>query len=389
MTSTTTKTARPARRATRPPRLPALRRFLAAQENLVLGLILMILAVVVIQVPGYWHVETLFTVLRASMVDMVFALGVLLVLVAGGIDVSFLAVGAFSAYVACKIALDGSETSPAWTIFLIAVAIGAVMGVINALVVIAMQVSTLIATLATSAVYLGVLFAVVGANVITVVPESLREVAKTQLWEAPGAVRGVTRLNILILLVALCCVAVAFFLHGTVAGRSVFAIGGDAESAARAGIRVDALRILVFALAGALAGTAGIIQVTLAGRADPTTFMGRELDVIAAVVIGGAAVTGGRGTVRGVCLGVVLVSLISTSLVPLGVPSIWQKAVVGVLLLVGVLLQSLSSRVRTERPILDGDAPPPRVRGTDQEGARSPSGEALSAGAGRGVSADV
>ncbi|WP_162872744.1 ABC transporter permease [Austwickia chelonae] len=389
MTSTT-KTARPARRATTAPRFPALRRTLAAQENLVLGLILLILAVVVIQVPGYWHVETLFTVLRASMVDMVFALGVLLVLVAGGIDVSFLAVGAFSAYVACKVALSGADTIPAWAIFLGAVTIGAVMGVINALVVIAMRVSTLIATLATSAVYLGVLFAVVGANVITVVPESLRHVAKTQLWEAPGAVRGVTRLNILILLVALCCIAVAFFLRGTVAGRSVFAIGGDAESAARAGIQVDALRVLVFALAGALAGTAGIIQVTLAGRADPTTFMGRELDVIAAVVIGGAAVTGGRGTVRGVCLGVILVSLISTSLVPLGVPSIWQKAAVGVLLLVGVLLQSLSARNRTERPILDGDAPPPRTRGADgPEHHDLPDGNTAPAGTRQGVPADV
>lgn len=332
-------------------------RILANQEALLVLLIAMILALVVARVPGFWHVETLFNVLRASMVDVVFALGVLLVIIAGGIDVSFLAIGIVSAYVTCKfIPLSGGAEN-AWSAFLAAVAIGVLMGLINAVVVIATKVTTLIATLATSAIYMGVLFAFIGGNIINSLPEPLRALGQINLVTAPGAVRGTTRLNILIVVVAVVCVAMWAFLRWTVAGRSIFAIGGDAEAASRAAIGVDKVRALVFAVAGGLAGLAGIIHVTLSGRADPTTFMGRELDVIAAVVLGGAAITGGKGTVRGTFLGVVLISLIQSSLVPLGVPSIWQKTAVGALLLLGVVMQALSARTRPERPILE-DAPP-------------------------------
>lgn len=335
------------------PRASLSHRLLANQELLLLVLIVAILTAVIIKVPDFLNIETLFNIARGSMVNIVFALGVLLVLVAGGIDVSFLTIGIVAAYTACSLTPANGSLAMAALPFAVAVLIGMALGAINAAVVIGARVITLIATLATSAIFLGALFAVGGGRIINNLPEPLQLLATTNLITAKGAVRGTTRLNVLILLVVVVCVAVWAFLRWSVAGRSIFALGGGEEAAARAAVPVKRVRLLVFVIAGALAGLAGIMHVTLAGSADPTTFMGQELNVIAAVVLGGAAITGGKGTVRGTILGVVLISLIQTSLVPLGVPSIWQQAVVGSLLLLGVTLQALSARTKPARPILD------------------------------------
>ncbi|WP_288798917.1 ABC transporter permease [uncultured Arsenicicoccus sp.] len=354
------------------PRVSLSHKLLANQELLLLALIAAILVAVIVKVPDFLNVETLFNILRASMVNVVFALGVLLVLVAGGIDVSFLAIGIVAAYVACRVTPSEGPLAMALVPFLVAIGIGIVMGLVNAAVVISARVITLIATLATSAIFMGAMFAFGGGDIINTLPEPLQQLSITNLVTAKGAVRGTTRLNVLIVLVVVVTLLVWAFLRWTVAGRSIVALGGGEEAAARAAVPIKRIRTLVFALAGALAGLAGIIHVTLAERADPTTFMGQELNVIAAVVLGGAAITGGKGTVRGTVLGVVLISLIQTSLVPLGVPSIWQQAVVGLLLLLGVTLQALSARTRPARPILDNGPVAPLDPTTDPtpEGAR-------------------
>ena len=334
-----------------------MRRVMANQELLLVGLMALLILGVSLKFPAFFGLQTLFNVLTASMVGMLFAVGVMLVVVSGGIDVSFLAVGILSAYATVKYGPQAGGAFGAVTVFAISTAIGLVLGLINAAVVIVARTSVLIATLATSSIYLGAMFAFVGGEVISTLPQPLQTLGTTHLITVRGEVRGTTSLNVLILLVLVVCVLVWAFLHFTIAGRSVFAVGGDAEAASRAAISVPRTRVLVFAIAGAVAGLAGIISVTLSGRADPTTFMGRELDTLAAVVLGGVAITGGRGTVRGAVLGVLLISLVTASLVPLGIPTIWQRAAVGALLIGGILLQTSISRRQRVRPILDAPAP--------------------------------
>ena len=333
------------------------RKALENQDLLLLGLIALLVAVVVVNVPSFWHIETLFNIIRSSMVSLVFAIGVLVVLLAGGIDVSFLAVGIFAAYLTCRIVPQDGSIETAILPIAVSVLIGVLLGLVNAVVVLTAKVSSLIATLATSAIFLGILFAFIGGVVLNKIPDSLAQLGRASLLVVPGASRGETRLNLLIIVVALIAVAVWTFLTFTLQGRHIYAIGGDVEAARRTGIPVKRTTVLVFALAGALAGFAGILHVSLSGRADPTTFFGGELDVLAAVVLGGALITGGRGSVRGTIIGVLVIAVINSSLIPLGIPSIWQKAVVGVLLLFGVTLQALSSRTRALRPILDPDDP--------------------------------
>ncbi|TDC24806.1 ABC transporter permease [Kribbella albertanoniae] len=331
-----------------------MRRVMANQELLLVGLMVLLILGVSLKFPDFFGLQTLFNVLTASMVGMLFAVGVMLVLVSGGIDVSFLAVGILSAYATVKY---GPQDDSAVVVFAISTAIGLGLGLLNAAVVIVARTSVLIATLATSSIYLGAMFAFIGGEVISTLPQPLQTLGTTHLITVKGEVRGTTSLNVLILVVLVVCVLVWAFLHFTIAGRSVFAVGGDAEAASRAAISVPRTRVLVFAIAGAVAGLAGIISVTLSGRADPTTFMGRELDTLAAVVLGGVAIAGGKGTVRGAVLGVLLISLVTASLVPLGIPTIWQRAAVGALLIGGILLQTAISRRQRIRPILDAPAP--------------------------------
>jgi simple sugar transport system permease protein len=327
-----------------------MRRLMANQELLLVGLMAILVLAVSLKIPGFFGLQTLFNVLTASMVGILFAVGVMLVIVSGGIDVSFLAVGILSAYTTVKYGPQGGSVI---VLFLLSTAIGLGLGMINSAVVIVARTSVLIATLATSSIFMGVLFAFIGGGVISVLPQSLQELGDTHLVTVKGEVRGTTSLNVLILVVIAVCLLVWAFLRFTIAGRSVFAVGGDAEAASRAAISVPRTRVLVFAIAGAVAGLAGIVSVTLSGRADPTTFMGRELDTLAAVVLGGVAIAGGKGTVRGAVLGVLLISLVTASLVPLGIPTIWQRAAVGALLIGGILLQTAISRRQRVRPILD------------------------------------
>jgi simple sugar transport system permease protein len=326
------------------------------QELLLLCLIGLLLGVVVVVSPTFFQVETLFNIVRGGMVPLVFAIGVLLVLISGGIDVSFLAIGIFAAYAVCKL-IPADSGIPAFALFALAAVIGAALGLINAGVVLGAHVSTLIATLATSAIFLGALFAFVGGTVINTIPASLDAIGRAALITVPGATRGEVSLSVLIVPVIAVAIAAALFLRSTMAGRRLFAVGGDEEASRRTGFPVARTRVIVFTLAGAIAGLAGLLHVSLSGRADPTTFMGGELDVLAAVVLGGAAITGGKGSVRGVTLGVLAISLINAALIPLRVPPIWQTAVIGALLILGVAMQALSSRVRPVRPVLAPDDP--------------------------------
>jgi simple sugar transport system permease protein len=155
----------------------------------------------------------------------------------------------------------------------------------------------------------------------------------------------------------LICILVGLLLRFTMIGRSIYAIGGDEESARRAGIPVAAIKVFIYLLVGLLAGFAGMMHVVQVRLANPYELVGGELDVIAAVVLGGASIFGGSGSVIGTALGVILISLVQNSLILLGVPSAWQRLAVGLLLLVGITAQALSASTGKRRRALAAEAP--------------------------------
>lgn len=331
---------------------------LRGQNNegvLVLSIVVLALVIGTLN-PDFWSVSTVFSILRNSMVELVLALGVLLVIVSGGIDVSFTAIAIFAAYTTVVMARDGNFDPGVLGAFGIAALLGVLLGGVNAGLIAGFRLPTLIVTLGTQGVFRGVLLAYVGSKYVAELPGGLNALSTADLLAVRQANGSMTRLHVFIAPVALLCLLVGLLLRRTMLGRGIYALGGDAESARRAGFPVVRLQLFIYTCVGLLAGLAGMMHVTLSRNANPYELVGTELDVIAAVVLGGASILGGRGSVTGTVLGVLLISLIKNSLVLMGVPGAWQRAVVGLLLLIGVTVQALGARRRAARPPLNQPA---------------------------------
>ncbi|MBN9375776.1 MAG: ABC transporter permease [Cellulomonas sp.] len=319
-------------------------RLRGANNEGVLAVLILVLALAVgFVAPSFWSAATAVNLIGSASATMVFALGVLLVLISGGIDVSFMAIGIFAAYSTLKAAQHSGWASGNVVVpFAAAIVIGILLGLVNAAAISKLRIPTLIATLGTQGVIRGMLISFVGSRVISDLPGATAGLSTSYLFVAGGQVK--TPLTVLVVPIAALCVLVALMLRNTMFGRSVYALGADVESTRRAGFSVGWTQLRVYVLAGGLAAVGGLIHVVLVREADPFALVGGELDVIAAVVLGGASIFGGKGSVTGTVLGVLLISLIDNSLILLGVPSSWQRAAVGFLLLVGVSVQGLQAK---------------------------------------------
>lgn len=319
-------------------------------EGLLVAVIVVVVVAMSIASPAFFTANTFFALVRSSMVPLIFALGVLLVLISGGIDVSFPAVAIFAAYATIKVSTGASLDPSPLVVFAVAMAIGALLGLLNGVVIAGFRLPTLIVTLGTQSIFKGVLISYVGAVYISArdLPSSVTRVSESHLVD----VQGGGYLHFMIIPVAVVAILVAAMLRWTVFGRSIFAIGGDTEAARRVGIRVVRTQVWLYVLVGALAAFGGVVYVILGKNANPQSIVGTELDIIAAVVLGGASIFGGRGSVVGTVLGVVLVQLINNNLVLVGIPSTWQRAAVGVLLLLGVSVQALGAARSRSGPVV-------------------------------------
>lgn len=306
--------------------------------------------------PAFLTFNTGFSILRSALVPVIFALGVLIVVITGGIDVSFAAIAIFAGYTTVSFCLTVGFDPGLPGIFAMAICVGLTLGLINGTVIARFGLPTLIVTLGTQGIFFGAMFTFVGASYYAELPTSMAALATTNLFDITTST-GRAYLHVLVIPVILLCVAVAWVLKRTMFGRSLYAIGGDSEAARRAGFQVKRTQVSVYMLVGALAAIAGVIHIVLSRSANPRDLVGGELDVIAAVILGGASIFGGRGSVIGTVLGVLLIQVIQNSLLLVGVPSAWSRAAVGLLLIVGIGLQSLSARrdTRQLRTIQDLD----------------------------------
>lgn len=320
----------------------------ANNEGLLVAVILIVVVAMSLASPAFFTANTFFALVRSSMVPLIFALGVLLVMISGGIDVSFPAIAIFAAYTTVKWSMDASFDPGLVVIFVVAMVVGGLLGLLNGVVIARFRLPTLIVTLGTQTIYKGILLTYVGSVYISAsdLPASITG-ADVHLVDIAGG----GYLHFMIIPVLLVTLLIAWMLKYTLFGRSIFAIGGDTEAARRVGIKVVRTQVWLYVLVGALAAFGGIIYVVLGKNANPQSLVGTELDIIAAVVLGGASIFGGRGSVMGTVLGVVLVQLINNNLVLVGIPSTWQRAAVGLLLIFGVTVQALGAMRARRRPV--------------------------------------
>lgn len=270
-----------------------------------------------------------------------FALGVLVALAAGGLDVSFTAIAALTMYSITRLVIERAPGLSIVAIFALGAGGGLLLGALNGILVHTLRAPSLIVTIGTQYVIRSLLLTFVGTALIINVPEAMESFSKLALWRYQTTDGGLAVLPAFVLALAAAALLTWWILNRTLLGRAVFAIGGSLPVAERLGFRLRTVQVFAFAYAGLLAGIAGVIHVSGNRLANPFDLAGSELDVIAAVILGGARITGGSGTVAGALLGVVLVTLVNNSLVLAGVPSTWQKVIVGAfIVLAGAMFAS-------------------------------------------------
>lgn len=284
----------------------------------------------------------------ALVVPGMFSVGMFMIIVSGGIDVSFPAQAALASYIVVTSMNAAGAEGPLFMIFLYAGALGLVLGAFNALFIAKMNLLPLIVTLGTQSVYRGILQGALNAQQINDLPATMTDFGKTYLFAAESSTGTTSQMPASFLFYVVLLALAFFIMRYTMLGRGIYAVGGDENSAHRAGFKVVGIKSFVYIFSGIIAGIGGIVRACMMNMVHPTNLFGMEMTVIAGVVLGGTAVTGGTGTLTGTVLGMLLLTIVDNSLILLGIPSYWQSFVTGVLIIVGTAVSSMQV-VRAQR----------------------------------------
>lgn len=316
-----------------------------------LFLIIVIFSIVITRInPVFFTLENIFDLLRSSSGMAILALGILVVLLSGGIDVSSTAIAICGQYIAVNVLIRSGVDSVALA-FLISIGIGISLGAVNAVFISIFNLPTLITTLGTSSLFHGALLEFMGTRSINIgeLPESIKAFGKMNiitLSKVNGTEYG---LSIFFLILVFLVVLTWAILKYTVIGRGIYAIGGNREAAKRTGYNVKKIQFFIYCYVGFLAGIMGVMQLALIRYSNPTYIVGTELNVIAAVVIGGARIIGGTGTLTGTLLGVILLTILEKNLTLIGLSSYWQKFFIGLIIILGVTITYTQNKIASRK----------------------------------------
>ena len=280
--------------------------------------------------PDFFTANNISNILTQNAMLVVVSLGQLLAVISGGIDLSVASLLALTGVMTAKFVVGGT---PVWLAIIYSMGIGALAGALSGLLVSRLKFAPFIATLATLVIIKGTTFIQSGGHVIYVTDPTFRFLGQ-------GSILGIPVLVwVMLLAVALCW----YVLTHTVVGRRLYAVGGNPEAARLAGINVPRYLFGVYVVSGGLCGLAGAFMAFRLGAGSPTTGMDWELDSIAAVVVGGASLSGGVGTAVNSMVGALTIGFIRNILNLLGIAAYPQMIVKGLIIILSVLGQSLGS----------------------------------------------
>lgn len=296
---------------------------------------LLVIAFFLYRSARFGTLDNVTTILVAAAPFALIALGQTLVILTGGIDLSVGSVIALSAMSGALFAK--SFPDQVWLSVLVAVLVGLVAGSINGAVISLINVPPFIATLGMLTLASGLAFVVGNGAPINGLPTAFGQVANTQILG----------LTVPVVLMIVGIVGIGLMMRRTTYGLRIYAVGGNRLASEIAGVKTGRVLFSVYAISGALAGLSGIMLASRVISGSPTLGRGYELDAIAAVVIGGASLMGGRGTVWGTVLGLLLIQTLNNGLDILTVPAYWQNVIKGVLIVAAVAVDVWAAKRRT------------------------------------------
>jgi ribose transport system permease protein len=305
-------------------RLPAVGRVNIRDFGTLIGLVLM-MAIFAAIAPGFLGGRNLVNILQQSSINAFVALGMTLVIISGGIDLSVGPTAALAAVLAAGLMGTGVPVPLA---ILAALLLGAACGAVNGALISFGGLQPFIVTLGTLSTYRALALIVTGGNPILGIPHGLRAIANGSLLGVPTAV----------ILVAVVAILAGVMLRRTPFGEYLLAVGGNEEAAHIAGVPIALTKIGAYALSGTMAALAAMILIGRLGAAEPILGNMWELDAIAAAAIGGASLMGGKGSVVGTLLGAVILGAMRNGLTLLNVQAFYQLLATGLIILLAMLL---------------------------------------------------
>ncbi len=301
--------------------------------------LLVVLAVIMVfvgvQQPRFLALNNLEQTLQSVAIIAIVAVGETLVILTRNVDLSVGSIVGLSAFTSADL-LKGHPSMSLVFVFLFGCALGALLGALNGLLIAFGRVPAIVVTLGTLNIYRGIDFAVAGGHEVSAfeVPQSFLGIAGAYILGIP----------VLVIIAAVIALLAAYVLRYSRQGRQLYAIGSNPDAAQVVGIRKERLIFSAFLLSGALSGFAGVLWASYFATIDSGAATGLELLVIAAVVVGGVAITGGTGSMLGAMLGAVVLGTIQNALGILRIDPFWLQAIYGAAILVGVSLDALVTR---------------------------------------------
>lgn len=291
-----------------------------------LGLIILIVIVTILN-PSFIEPLNILNLLRQVSINALIAFGMTFVILTGGIDLSVGSILALSSAVMANFMVSGWDPIIA---IILGCLLGGILGAINGLLITKGRMAPFIATLATMTIFRGLTLVYTNGNPITGLGNqaAFQFLGRGYLFGIP--VPAITMLIVFAIL--------WIILHKTPFGRKTYAIGGNEKASIISGIKVDRIKIMIYALIGLLSALAGAILTSRLNSAQPTAGTSYELDAIAAVVLGGTSLTGGRGRIVGTLIGALIIAILNNGLNLLGVSSFYQMVVKGIVIAIAVLL---------------------------------------------------
>ena len=318
--------------------LPSSRRWFSKEwllEQKSLIALIVLIAVVASQSPNFFTIANVFNILQQTSVNAIMAVGMTLVILTSGIDLSVGSLLALTGAVAAS--LVGLEVN-ALTAVAASLALGAAIGAVTGTIVARGKVQAFIATLVMMLLLRGVTMVYTNGSPINT---GFNDNADLFGWFGIGRPLGIPTP---VWLMAIVFIVAWYMLHHTRLGRYIYALGGNEAATRLSGINVNRVKVIVYSLCGMLAALAGTIEVARLSSAQPTAGTGYELDAIAAVVLGGPSLAGGKGRIVGTLIGALILGFLNNGLNLMGVSSYYQMIVKAVVILLAVLVDNKSSK---------------------------------------------
>jgi ribose/xylose/arabinose/galactoside ABC-type transport system permease subunit len=307
------------------------------------------------EVNKFLRAETLAQLGKDTSFFAIMAVGATIVIISGGIDLSVGSIYALAGVLAAlffnRYGPDGPKaTDAAWVIatgMLVCVGAGAACGAINGGLLVALKVHPFIITLGTMAIFRGIAFVITNGQSIGNFPAAFQALIR---WGPGQAADATNRLSLTPLIVMLVVTVFGMiFLQRLAAGRRVYAVGGNELASRYSGIRVERVKFGVFLLSGLTAGIAALLAIGYYGGATSGDGRGYELRVIASAVVGGASLSGGKGTALGALFGALIIQMIDTGIVILGIDQNYSDIIIGSVVIVAVVLDQINNWISKRR----------------------------------------